>query len=231
MSGFTRTLAALALLALPLTAQAQIATWNFNTLTDATILPGPIAPDAAQAGVTVGPLTLGPGLRHFLVRTYMGSPVLRFVNEAGANTKQEALERNIFAGFSLTPLMGHQLNLTTLTFDAWSANHSDPRTFFVRYSTDNFATFTELIGPTVAPDSDDPPTMAVGTIGLTGLTSTIEFRMYGYNHTGTDAADRALQYDNIVVNGTVTSVPEPGSLALLGLGLAGLGLRARRRKP
>lgn len=71
------------------------------------MLPGPIAPDAAQAGVVVGPLTLGPGLRHFLVRTNMGSPVRRFVNEAGANTKQEALDRNIFAGFSLTPLMGH----------------------------------------------------------------------------------------------------------------------------
>jgi hypothetical protein len=75
MTAFSRTLAALVLVALPLTAQAQIATWHFNTLTDATVLPGPIAPDAATAGVTVGPLALGPGLRHFLVRTYMNSPV------------------------------------------------------------------------------------------------------------------------------------------------------------
>ncbi len=119
--------------------------------------------------------------------------------------------------------MGHQVNLTTLTFDAWSANGSDPRTVFVRYSTDNFATFTQVIGPTVAPASDSPPTMAVGNIGLGGLTSTIEFRMYGYNHTGTDRADRALQYDNIVLNGTVMSVPEPGSLARTA--------RARPRRP
>jgi hypothetical protein len=44
MTAFSRTLAALVLVALPLTAQAQIATWNFNTLTDATVLPGPVRP-------------------------------------------------------------------------------------------------------------------------------------------------------------------------------------------
>jgi|GEM_PF-4354262 len=36
--------------------------------------------------------------------------------------------------------------------------------------------------------------------------------------------------DNVRVRGTTASVPEPGSMALLGLGLAGLGLSRRKTK-
>lgn len=228
-----------AILLVPTAGHAQIATWNFNSFSDTgTEFTTPIAADQAAAGVTVGPLTLGPapfGMRGFLARTYgTDERIMRFVNgPAGANTQQGALDRNLYVGFSLTPLGGSQLDLTTLSFDAWSANITQRRTFFVRYSLDGFASFTEVIGPTVAPASGDAPTAATANINLTGITGTIDFRIYGYNADGTSlgstASNRGLQYDNIVVNGTTAMVPEPASLSLLAVGLIGLGVRHRRR--
>jgi len=215
---------------------AVIAGWNFDTLVDnGTLIYDPVAADVADAAVTVGDLTRGAGLDSFLVRTYSAQPVLRFRNGVGANTHAMAIANNVYAEFSLVPLAGHELNLTTLTLDAWSAHGStQARTFFVLSSTDNFASFTELIPDTVAQTGSFPPTSATGNINLTGLTSPIQFRIYGFNYAnpgnlnGTASADRGLQYDNIVVNGTVTAVPEPDSALLpLGLGIAGLLIRKR----
>lgn len=47
--------------------------------------------------------------------------------------------------------------------------------------------------------------------------------------TWTETSGRFLQLDNVVVNGGAPQLPEPAPLALLGLGLLGLGL-VRRRK-
>jgi hypothetical protein len=54
--------------------------------------------------------------------------------------------------------------------------------------------------------------------------------VYGWAlSSGTTAAQRTHYVDNVSVYGMRTSVPEPGTLALLGLGLAGLGLSRRRK--
>jgi hypothetical protein len=52
----------------------------------------------------------------------------------------------------------------------------------------------------------------------------IEFRL-----SGSGTGRTVLSVDDLFVTGADVDVPEPGSLALLGLGLAGLGLRGRRR--
>lgn len=101
---------------------AALATWNFNTMVDATILPGPIPADIADPLVVVGDLTRGAGITHFLVRTYNSQPILRFVNAAGASTYANALSGNFYVEFSVAPIPGYQMDLTSLTFDAWSAD-------------------------------------------------------------------------------------------------------------
>jgi hypothetical protein len=195
---------------------AALANWNFNTMVnDDSLLYDPVPADIADPLVVVGDLTRGPGITHFLVRTYDSQPVLRFVNGAG-----------------VAPIPGYQMDLTSLTFDAWRAGGALVRKFFVLASTDDFASYTEIIPETVGPLPGDSPYAAVANLTLSDITDAVQFRIYGFN-TGTASADRALQYDNIVISGTVSQiVPEPsqamGGLMVSGF-LAGSVMRRRRK--
>jgi hypothetical protein len=211
---------------------AVLVGWDFNLIpVNSQSIPGPIEPDLSSSGVIFGGLTRGAGVNQFLARnsttTNNLSTVMRFENGVTSRTREHALSRDVYVEFSLAPAAGHRLNVENLTMDGFSASGTNSRNFFVLYSMDNFATSTLLIPDTVATVAG---VSVQGDLNLTDVTTPVQFRIYGYAPSDTSQPNRALQYDNIFVNGTVVPIPEPTSTSLVCLGVVGLLMR-RRRSP
>ena len=165
---------------------------------------------------------------------------------ANDNSFSAAFAVGNYVTFSITPTAGNQINLTNITFQASTASTSTTsnRGFFLvsESAPANFtATSVVLLTDRTAFDGGGG---GAGTLPLQGaptnttvprdydaslaalgpVTGTQYFRLY----LQTPNAGQGLAFDDIVVNGTVSPVPEPGAPLL---GFAGLlMLQGRRRR-
>lgn len=210
----------LALTLLSTSAHAGFITYNFAGA------PGDQASTSGSGptGITVGDISRGSGLT--------ASGALNSISSSGWSTG--ALDLDDYYGFSLTIDSGFTLDLTSLHF-AERRSGTGIRNFQVRASNDNFTTFSTVVSEITVPDNTSTRDQDFA-LSLNDLTGTIAFRIYGYNAEGTGGTWRLANHSSeggLVLNGSLTAVPEPTTIALISLaaaGGAGSYWRKRRQK-
>lgn len=152
-----------------------------------------------------------------------------------STSAQDSIDNNWYMEFSITP--DTEMDLTTIAFTTQNANpNRAPGDWFLTSSIAGHTVAAKLASSFIPADSlvnnnvDLPFTDFSVALGaeFEDLTTETTFRIYWHEDSATDNANRDETYiDKVNIIGAV-AVPEPSSVALLGLG--GLALILRRRK-
>lgn len=204
----------------------QLVAWEITGANAAVTNPQPAGSLAAQ--VAGGSLTLGSGVS--------ASNTTDFFSANGFNTTSlaAAISGGDYLSFTITPAAGYALNISSVSFNSGVSSAVTNFNASLLSSATGFNPAGTLHSYSFA--TTTPPTQSItlsGTAALQNVTGALEFRLYGWRDSaGTSTFRlRTLSGNDLVVTGSVSAIPEPGTYAVL-LGAAALaGAVIRRRRP
>jgi hypothetical protein len=158
----------------------------------------------------------------------------------GWNITDTFNESDDYLTFSFTPNVGYQVSITELSWTRLNGSSTGPGTGRWGYRIGNSGSFT-LQDTFLISGTTTNAAGAWSSIGIVDATDTVEFRFWAFGATsiggGTSANAGGVTYrstnasnDDLVVNGSVTAVPEPSTVAFLGFSALGLCFYLWRRR-
>jgi hypothetical protein len=193
---------------------ANAAVISTNPITD----PDPALSNPYITGEINDPNITGSGIGRGTGLTAVPAIVNRYIANGWSTTS--APGANSYFTFTLDANPGYKINFTDFVYTGQAGGANAPTSFVFRSSVDGFVAD---IGSPIATGA----TIDLSAPQFQNLTDPIEFRFYGYS-----AAAKAGRYsiNDYTFNGTVAAVPEPASIALLGVGSFLMGGYLRRTR-
>jgi hypothetical protein len=178
------------------------ATYLFNTPTDAPTLEGASFSSFTRIGVTEA------------------SQAGAFAS--GGWSEGTSQDPNQYVQFTLTPITGNLLTLTSLSFDVWSKNSAvGPKSGLVEIlGSESFSQSFNISATQTSVSFDFADFTGTDGQGIT-------VRFYGWGSLNKNQGE--LDFDNVTINGALNPVPEPVNIALIAFGLCFAGTAASRK--
>jgi hypothetical protein len=190
--------------------------------------------DPLAASTVADNLTMTSGLNRVGL---VASATANAFGSNGWNITNDFIEGDQYISFSLTPDSGYHVSITELSWARINGSGTAPATGRWGYRIGSGAfTLQNTFNITL--------TNAAGAwtgINIVNATDTVEFRFWAFGATsingGNSASGGGVTYrstnasnDDLVVNGSVTAVPEPSTIAFLGFSALGLCFYLWRRR-
>jgi len=211
--------ASLAIIHQPLSSSAAITLWGWN-FTGATGSELSVASTTTASGLESSTLS-----RNSLTATAMADG---FAANDWSNYTMNSSAVDYYS-FTLTPQSGQAYSISSVSFTANIAYSWEPTTWEIRSSIDSYANTLGTAATIASPGTPMPHSINLsGNSSFQNVSSSIQFRLYGYNGTGFGGLKSVSGADGLNVSGSVSAVPEPVSTALIaGIGLGLFALRHR----